>query len=69
MTLHPALPTRTDDFLGPLVCFKCGVTAHQDQTVYQRITITGEKQFPLCSWCAAKLDRATRMSRRGDCEQ
>ena len=67
MTLTPIVnrgPERR-----PLVCFKCGVTGKADPTVYARITITGEHQPPLCSWCATKLDRAARMSRRGDCEQ
>jgi len=49
VTLHPALPTKAHDVLGPMRCFRCGVTAQEDATVYQRITISGDKQPPLCS--------------------
>lgn len=66
MTLHPVF-TRPD-VVGPLRCLRCGVFGHEDPTVYQRITITGEKQPPLCGHCSHKLDRVARMSRRGDCE-
>ena len=68
MTLHPALPTKAPDVLGPMRCFRCQVPASQDQTVYQRITISGDKHPPLCGYCAHKMDRLARLARRGDCE-
>ena len=51
-----------------LTCFRCRVTSEQDATVYQRITLAGERQPPLCTPCAVKMDRIGRLSRRGDCE-
>lgn len=68
MTLHPALPTKAPDVLGPMRCFRCGVTAQEDPTVYQAITISGQRWPALCSYCASKIERMTSLSRRGDCE-
>lgn len=57
-------PATRPDVLGPLRCFHCGVTASVDVVVYQRITIGGAKQDPMCTHCAIKADRVARMSRR-----
>lgn len=51
-----------------LTCFRCHVTSETDSTVYQRITLDGTRQPPLCTTCAVKMDRLGRLSRRGDCE-
>ena len=69
MTLHPAVPTRAPDLMGPMRCLRCGVTGQEDPTVYARITITGERQAPLCVHCASKLDRMSRLARRGECAE
>lgn len=61
-------PMCRSDVHRHLVCAKCKVTSEQDQTVYQRITLDGTRQAPLCTTCATKHDRIGRLSRRGDCE-
>ena len=52
-----------------LTCFRCQVTSEQDPTVYQRIALDGTRQPPLCTTCAVKLDRMSRLSRRGECAE